>query len=304
MKGLCLLLFLLLVTLTFSQEPIYIVSELKINDERPHFSLNYHKNNKVHYISYLLNKNGKIKTVVGEPILTVFEAEIIQEGIENETPVVLDASVALTNVSSAVLSPDGKHLYVTVTYNNKNSPKGDFNIENFHMEVGEFVAGVGWTNFKVLPFCNPKYSYGHPTFSKDGKTMYFIANIKGGKEATKGASDIFKVDVLGNNTFSEPTNLGIKVNSFSKEMYPFISDDNTLYFASNRPNGFGGFDIYKSKMLADGSFDKAEKLPEPINSKQDDLCFVIDSNNKTGYFSSKRNGGKGEDDIYYFTYLK
>jgi WD40-like Beta Propeller Repeat len=305
MKGLCLLLSLFLAPFVFSQKRTFTVSELKINDERPHFSLNYSKNNKVHYISYLLNKNGKIKTVIGEPILTVFEAEIIDNDIKSEIPIVLAEGVTMTNVSSVILSPEGKHLYVTVTYNNKNSPKGDFSIENFHIEVGEFVAGVGWTNFKVLPFCNPKYSYGHPTFSKDGKTMYFIANIKGGKEATKGASDIFKVDVLGNNTFSEPINLGIKVNSFSKEMYPFISDDNTLYFASNRPNGFGGFDIYKSKMTVDGSFDKAEKLPEPINSKQDDFCFVIDSKNRTGFFSSKRTlGGKGEDDIYYFMSLE
>ncbi|OYX22539.1 MAG: hypothetical protein B7Z06_11515, partial [Flavobacteriales bacterium 32-35-8] len=299
MKGLCLLFVLLLAPFVFSQEPIYTVSELKINDERPHFSLNIHKN-KVYYISYLLNKNRKIKTVLGNPSLTVFEAEIIDGEIVNETPIELDSETHVTNVSSVLLSPEGTNLYITVTYNNKNSPKGDFNIENFHIEVGEFIEGVGWTNFKVLPFCNPKYSYGHPTFSKDGKTMYFIANIKGGKEVAKGASDIFKVDVLGNNTFGEPTNLGIKVNSFSKEIYPFISDDNTLYFASNRPNGYGGFDIYKSKMDTDGNFEKAEKLPESINSKQDDLCFVIDSKNGTGFFSSKRSGGKGEDDIYYF----
>ncbi len=300
MNRLCFLLFLLSTCSVFSQEETYSISELKINDERPHFSLNYYKDGKVQYISYLQNKNGKIKTVLGNPILTIFEAQMSDGDIINETPINLDPEVNITNVSSVLLSQDGKHLYITVTYNNKNKPKGDFNQDNFHMEVGEFVTGLGWTNFKVLPFCNPKYSYGHPAFSKDGKIMYFIANIKGGKETTKGASDIFKVDILENNTYSEPKNLGIKVNSFSKEMYPFISEDNTLYFASNRPNGLGGFDIYKSNMNKDGTFEKAEKLPEPINSKHDDFCFIIDSDNKTGFFSSKRVEGKGVDDIYYF----
>lgn len=301
MKGLYLCLFFLIVPLVYSQEETYTISELAINDERPHFSLNYYKDGKVNYISYLLSKNGKIKTVLGNPSLTIFESQIIDGDIINETPIELGSEANITNVSSVILSPDGKHLYITTTYNNKNKPKGNFNEENFHIEVGEFVIGVGWGNFKVLPFCNPKYSYGHPAFGKDGKTMYFISNIRGGKEAAKGASDIFKVDVLEDNSFSEPKNLGIKVNSYSKEMYPFISDNNTLYFASNRPNGFGGFDIYKSKINKDGSFEKAEKLPEPINSKQDDFCFIIDSNGKTGYFSSKRIEGKGFDDIYYFT---
>ena len=74
-------------------------------------------------------------------------------------------------------------------------------------------------------------------------------------------------------------------------MFQFIDEDNTLYFASNRPNGFGGFDIYKSVMNVDGTFDKAETLLQPINSNQDDFCFIINSTTKTGYFSSKRDGG-------------
>ena len=64
---------------------------------------------------------------------------------------------------------------------------------------------------------------------------------------------------------------------------------------------WGGYDIYKSKTNKDGTFDKAEKLPKPINSNKDDFCFVINTLNKTGYFSSKREDGKGDDDIYYFT---
>ena len=53
-------------------------------------------------------------------------------------------------------------------------------------------------------------------------------------------------------------------------------------------------------MNNDGTFEKAEKLPQPMNSKQDDFCLIMDVENKTGYFSSKRPEGKGDDDIYFF----
>jgi Tol biopolymer transport system component len=149
-------------------------------------------------------------------------------------------------------------------------------------------------------FCKTRYSYAHPTISPDGKAIYFIANIKGGKEATRGSSDIFRVKINDDNTYGSPKNLGTKVNSYSREMFPFISKDNILYFSSNRPNGAGGYDIYKSVMNEDGSFEKAKLLPKPLNSNKDDFCFIIDENN-TGYLTSKRTGGKGDDDIYYFT---
>ena len=48
------------------------------------------------------------------------------------------------------------------------------------------------------------------------------------------------------------------------------------------------------------TFEKAVKLPKPINSISDDFCFIINSNTNSGYFSSKRDGGKGDDDVYYF----
>jgi Tol biopolymer transport system component len=152
----------------------------------------------------------------------------------------------------------------------------------------------------VLSFCKLRFSYAHPTLSKDGKTLYFIANIRGGKETTKGGSDIFKVDVLGDNEYGDPKNLGSKVNSYSREMFPFISADNTLYFASNRPGGYGGFDIYKSAMDENGVFVKAKKLPKPLNSVKDDFSLITFDNGTSGFLVSKRPKGKGDDDIYYF----
>tara|TARA_R110002049_G_scaffold3795_3_gene27529 strand:- start:63166 stop:64089 length:924 start_codon:yes stop_codon:yes gene_type:complete len=290
-----------------SQNETYTVSNIGLNDKKPHFGLSFDKEGGVLFTSYLVNKNGRVKLVMsGDGILSLYSGKITEKGeIEEVETLLIDENEDVSNITSASYSPNGKYLYVTTTYENrKNKPKGNFKKENFHIEIAEFKNGIGWTNFSVLPFCEPKYSYAHPVSSPDGKALYFIANIRGGKQTAKGASDIFKVEMLGNETYSEPINLGGNVNSYSKEMFPFIGHDNTLYFASNRPGGFGGFDIYKCPINADGTYGKAEKMPNPINSKKDDFCFVIDAENKTGYFTSKRDGGKGDDDIYYFELSK
>lgn len=291
----------LVVRLGFAQTGTYTITNLELNTKYPHFGVMQGANDRLIFTSYLLDKKGRPKRFLGEPILTVFEGDILQSTeIKYIKPIPIDPKQNIPRITSAVISLDKTLLFITTNYTFKNKPKGNFNMDNFHIKVGAYKVGLGWTNFKVLPFCKPKYSYAHPTLSKDGKTLYFTANIRGGKETTKGGSDIFKVTILDDGTYSEPKNMGTRVNSYSREMFPYISDDNTLYFASNRPGGFGEFDIYKSIMGDDGAFKKAKKLPKPINSNSDDFSLVISADNKSGYFSSKRDQGKGGDDIYSF----
>jgi hypothetical protein len=87
------------------------------------------------------------------------------------------------------------------------------------------------------------------------------------------------------------------LNSKFKEYTPFV-EGNVLYFSSNRPKGMGGFDIYMTRL--DGSISTPINLKAPMNSKGDDISFIINSETQKGYFSSNRSGGKGDDDIYYF----
>ncbi|MEW4924756.1 hypothetical protein [Algibacter sp. 2305UL17-15] len=293
---------LLLGSFGFSQDPKYQVKNVNINNEYPHFGIMHTNGNQIVFTSYLLNRKGKVKVAFsGEGILTVYKGTINEEGdILNVAKIAIDPNAELGSITSATLSPDGNLIYITTAYTSKNRPKGDFNKANFHIEVGEFKTGVGFTNFKVLPFCKPRFSYAHPSLSADGKTLYFTANVKGGRETTKGGSDIFKVEVLENNTFGKIKNLGSRVNSYSREMFPTISADNTLYFSSNNSKGLGGYDIYKSKMKADGTFAKAEKLPKPFNSTKDDFSLIMFPDGTSGYFVSKRPKGQGDDDIYYF----
>ena len=298
MKPIYFVVFLFLGLYCFSQPSDYSLTNLDMNNEYPHFGLMKTKGDQILFTSYALNKRGKVELAGGNPVLTVFEGMLTGDGkIVNVQSVAIDPDIP--TVTSATLSPDGKYLIISTLYTNKTKPKGDFKETNFHLEIGEYQEGLGWTNFKVLPFCNPKYSYAHPAFSKDGKTLYFTANVRVGKATTKGGSDIFKVDIMGNNTYSEIENLGSNVNSYSREMFPYVANDGALYFASNRP-GYGGFDIYKCAINDDGSFEKAEKLPKPLNSDKDDFSLIMNTNNTSGFLVSKRIGGKGDDDVYSF----
>lgn len=297
-----LLTFLLLSFVGLAQEFDIDIQNIDINTEYPHFGVMPVSGNEIIFTSYKLKKNGKVKVAFsGEGVLSIYKGKINGEGqISNVEELRINPLSNVGSITSAAVSKDGAKMYIMTTYTNKNMPKGKFNKANFHLEVGEFKSGIGYTNFKVLPFCQPKFSYGHPALSSDGKTLYFTANIKGGRQSTKGGSDIFKVDILGDNTFSEPINLGYKVNSYGREMFPLVTD-NALYFSSDRRNGFGGYDIYKSEIDSNGVFLKAEKLSRPFNSVKDDFSYVLFSDGKSGLLVSKRSGGKGDDDIYYFS---
>ncbi len=263
MKNSVLFIILIIGLFGFSQNESYHVVNLNINDNNPHFGLVSDQNGKVIFTSFKLNNKGKIEKINGNPVLSLFEGQKESNGeITNVKPLAIDEKMSY--ITSATFSPNAKNLYITTNYTNRNDKPKGASETNFHIEVGEYVEGSGWTNFKVLPFCKTNYSYAHPAISPDGKALYFIANIKGGINTTRGSSDIFKVNILEDKTYSAPENLGSKVNSYSREMFPFIGKDNTLYFASNRPNAIGGYDIYKSEMNEQGTFEKAILLPKLV----------------------------------------
>lgn len=149
-----------------------------------------------------------------------------------------------------------------------------------------------WGKPTELPFNSSEYSVAHPTLSKDGKRLYFISDMPGGY----GETDIY-VSFKEANGWGPPMNLGKKVNTPGREMFPFISDDGTLFFSSDSRTGLGGLDIY-SATFASGEWGNVVNLGAPINSEADDFNYVLDESGKLGYFVSNRTGGKGDDDIY------
>lgn len=149
-----------------------------------------------------------------------------------------------------------------------------------------------WGNVKAVPFNDKKYSTGNPSVSKDGKTLYFASNRQG---SMGGSTDIWKVNVLGNNTYSKPENLGPQINTEGRENFPFITDDNKLFFASEGRKGFGGMDIFVID-LNKGT--DAINLGLPVNSPKDDFAFTFNDTKNIGFFSSNK---AGKDNLYLAT---
>jgi len=140
-----------------------------------------------------------------------------------------------------------------------------------------------WTNIQPVPFNGETWSTGNPAITKDGKTLYFASNRKG----SLGGTDIWKVDVLGNNKYSDPVNLGPKVNTEGRENFPFITEDNKLFFASDGRKGLGALDIFMIDLARGG---EAINLGMPVNSPQDDFSFTFNTDQNFGFFSSNRSG--------------
>lgn len=201
------------------------------------------------------------------------------------------------NESTPIFTKDGRTMYFTRNnFLDGKRGRDENKITLLKLYKASFVAGE-WKNIEALPFNSDQYSVAHPTLSVDEKTLYFASDMPG----TLGQSDLFKVKVNDDGTFGKPENLGPTINTEGRETFPFISGDNELYFATDGRPGLGGLDIFVSKINDNGFFDDIQNVGEPINSKQDDFAFIINSKNRNGFFSSNRENGQGFDDIYRFT---
>lgn len=158
-------------------------------------------------------------------------------------------------------------------------------------------VGPGWSQPELLKLVeDSSISVGHPAISPDELTLYFVAEMEGGA----GGKDIWKSTRANKSQpWSRATNLGLPVNTVGDEMYPYVRADGTLYFSSNGHIGLGGLDIFKLDKDENGRPLVVNMRP-PINSPSDDFGIIFDGKNESGYFSSTRPGGKGNDDIYYF----
>ena len=195
--------------------------------------------------------------------------------------------------SSVTFSPDRKTLYFT----RNNYIQGKYRVDNEGYNNLKIFKATWikekWDNVQELPFCSDEYSVGHPTVNKDGTKLYFASDMPGGV----GKTDIYVVNINSDGSFGTPQNLGTKVNTEGREMFPFISDDETLYFSSDGHFGIGALDVF-STSFKKGVYTEPQNLKAPINSKLDDFAFSLNPETKIGYVSSNREGGVGDDDIY------
>ena len=198
--------------------------------------------------------------------------------------------------ATPVFTKDGKTVYFTRNnYVNGKKGKSDKKI-NFIKLYQATLQNNKWTNITALPFASDNYSTAHPALSPDERTLYFASDMPG----TFGQSDLYKVSINENGGFGTPENLGKTINTEGKETFPFVTDENEIYFASDGHPGLGGLDVFAGKLNKDGTISDIQNLGSDINSPQDDFAYVIDPVSRIGYFSSNKDGGQGSDDIYKF----
>ena len=159
-------------------------------------------------------------------------------------------------------------------------------------------VGDKWTKaYNIGPTINSKDWETQPSFSSDGKTLYFISNRKGGQ----GKSDIWYSTLNANGAWELPVNIGNKINTPEKEESVFIHPDGkTLYFSSNGHVGMGGLDIYVVRKDDNGNWGTPRNLGYPINTYADDNSLLVNGAGNLAYIGSSRAGGYGGLDMYQF----
>jgi OOP family OmpA-OmpF porin len=154
-----------------------------------------------------------------------------------------------------------------------------------------------WGNFKNFAYNNIRaYSVGHAALAYGGGVLYFTSDMPGGE----GKTDIWYCLKQADGSWGKPINCGKTINTKEEEAFPVTQGSNVLIYASNGLPGMGGFDIFTA-VGARSDWAAPYNHRSPINSTADDFYFLT-RNGLTGYFSSNRDGGTGNDDIYSFKY--
>ncbi len=142
---------------------------------------------------------------------------------------------------------------------------------------------------------NTKYFESHLSVSNDNTRLYFASDRKGGY----GGLDIYVCKRLPNGEWSLAQNLGPVINTKYDDNAPYIHPDNkTLYFTSRGHKNMGGYDIFHAEWQEDGSWTAPKNMGYPINTTGDELSFYTSPDGKRAYYSSAKEGGFGEGDIY------
>ncbi|WP_348812396.1 OmpA family protein [Flavobacterium maritimum] len=198
--------------------------------------------------------------------------------------------------STPAFTKDGKTMYFTRNnYLDGKKGKNESKITLIKIYKATLEDNK-WTNITELPFNSDNYSTGHPALSADEGTLYFASDMPG----TLGQSDLFKVKINYDGTFGTPENLGNTINTEGKETFPYVTNENELYFASDGHPGLGGLDIFMSKISSDNTYGDVQNIGSDANSPKDDFAYLIDTKSRRGFFTSNRDGGQGYDDIYKF----
>jgi Tol biopolymer transport system component len=272
----------------------YEIYNLKINSASSEFGPCVYSN------KLIFSSNRPVRKLVNrddimtnQPFYNLYQAKIISL-YDLGTPKHFAENIK-SNLNIGPICFNREHTLMYITKNTTRTKKGNVTLDIF---ITKKTKGKWDKNSERIPMQNSGFTVAHPSLSKDGKRFYFSSDMPGGY----GGMDLYVCDNK-NGFLSTPENLGSEINTAGNEVFPFVSDDGRLYFASDGLQGLGGLDIFFAIPTED-SFSYPFNMGYPINTSADDFSLILSSNMRTGYLTSNRAGGKGEDDIYALRIIK
>lgn len=241
------------------------------------------------YFTSSREPKNKIYKATGTPFTNIYKVATKGAKVDTATVKPLEGFINNHNINegSVTFSPDGKTMVFARGNSGKRKGSADVNLYMTRFRGGK------WSDPRPLNINHISYWDSAPAFSRNGKMLYFSSNRPNGY----GGTDIYSVKMNSRGRFSKLKNLGADVNTTGNETFPYISDDGHMYFASDGHPGFGGLDLFYAKRSS-GKI-SVENLGKPINSNADDFGLYLFKADR-GFFTSNREGGKGDDDIYTF----
>jgi len=244
-------------------------------------------NNELYFTSS--RGNDKIYEATGTPFTDIYKVASRGANVDLATVAALPAGINSSNINDGCItfSPDGKTM--VFAKGNTGKKKGAFDVDLY---ISRYRNNV-WSEPIMININSPEAWDSAPAFSPDGRTLYFASNRKGGY----GGTDIYSSQMDTRGRFARVRNLGPEINTPGNENFPYMAEDGKLYFASDEHPGYGGLDLFYVKR-ANGKT-SIVNLGQPMNSTGDDFAIFLFRPDR-GFYTSNRDGGKGDDDIYTF----
>ncbi|MEQ6118807.1 OmpA family protein [Reichenbachiella sp. MALMAid0571] len=242
------------------------------------------------FLYFTSNRDGgKIYKTTGTPFTDIYKIKTKGAKVDLNTLTPLPEIINDPNINegSIAISQDGSSVIYAKGNNGKYSGTNEVDLYFTRVRNGR------WTKPRIINASRRDSWDSSPALSSDGKTLYFASNREGGF----GGIDLYTAKLNRRGRWVDVRNLGDKINTPGNEVFPFIAEDGQLYFSSDGHPGMGGADIFISRR-ENGEI-IVENAGEPINSPKDDFGIYL-FNETRGFFTSNRDGGKGDDDIYTF----
>lgn len=274
---------------------VVVANERRVNSDELEFSPVFYKDGIVFVTTRheSLIYDVKDKNANGVNIMSIFHSRRDEEGFLQEPVAFANELMERVHEGPLSFSSNASTIYFTRNEKEEKAPDGFKKLQVYSAKQGE---GEIWEKITKLDFNNPNFNYLHPSVSVDEAVMYLASDVPGGY----GGMDLYVVKKLGSD-WGQLVNLGPTVNTPGNEVFPYVAADGTLYFSSDGHSGLGGLDIFFTNQFEGGEkWSYPINLGTPFSSPTDDFGFVVDMDNRNGYFSSDRKGGFGADDIYSF----